>query len=90
MVCLRGAENKIKMDKAVEAKIGGLRTLATEVDTLVSAGLIQEQVCMMDVEKHVGLIQQVLAGIASLPNDPLSKHVDTRDKLVGCRASLEA
>ena len=78
------------MDKAMDTKVAGLRALVKEIDELVSGGHNRQNARLMNTEKFLVMLQSVISGIASIPSDPTSKHVDLRDALVASKNSFEA
>eukprot|EP00435_Cladocopium_sp_Y103_P036024 s1867_g9.t1 len=90
MVCLREAESQAQMDKALDTKVAGLRDLEKEIEQIVSEGHNRQTARLMNAEKFLTTLQKVILGIATIPSDPSSKHVDLRDALVGAKNSFEA
>ena len=80
----------MQMDKAMDTKVAGLTALAKEIDELVSQGHNRQNARLVNAEKFLIMLQKVISGIASIPSDPTSKHVDLRDALVASKNNFEA
>lgn len=90
MLCLREAETKRQMDKAAEAKVSDLKQLEEAASKLTPDLLATEETRLSQLQEHLTLLQKLMSGIAGLPADPSSKHVDLRDALVASQNTVEA
>ena len=90
-VCLRGAEARQKLEAVTESKLDELKALAVTVRNTMSENPFHMQKSrLMDCIGFLNTFRELLSGIASMPADPESKHVDLRDDLVGAKAEFEA